>query len=697
MSSMHSEACLTFVRAMRLMSSNLLVSRKPNYRQEYLRILGHMISHCKTVYALEAVVGVLRIWLLGTQRPSTVVPKPTPTVCGRGAAVQQQQQQQEQQQQQQEQQQQQLHIVSEFLTDGEKELFLKKLHQYIMRFRETPTAIPLMSSYLDIVYVLCQSNSEQRTTASSSSSSSHPMKSRRTISRYVSPRHSSSRGRSVSFAVEQQQQHQHDGKSGKRSRSPSVSSRRAVGLVNLLQQPFTSALMSPNPGQREQFFALFVTNLSQRGKLSNTLHRMRTIMEHDWEPVAARFWISLACGCLLSGVPQSRGVSLGGGIEPFESFESCSHNTMERQQQQQQQQQQQRQQRQHDYSGYERSYDRYEQQVGGSATMDTSRLMERQRHFLERTASQSNFQHVVGSLQELSHADASVAIEMWNQVFPAMWDSLNEPEQTQLVNPLGRLLSQSYLRYQLQLPAGQGYKRNIVQTLLKAISKCQTSPLIPPELIKYIGKTFNAWHTSIAILERRLFSMDPSTHPENIASLTNSLQWLYNGLNDEESQNGLRRMTASTSDTLITLDLLAMQQWKQAQERIVQALALHSTTPATPAHALESYQWENDWVTCARELGQWSVLKEYGQSKDDPNTLLDAAWKLPDWSAIKTVFNMPSVVALAECQLPDTKLMLYQIYAAINEGRTVECETLCRQASQLVLQKWQVSILFGPV
>ena len=115
---------------------------------------------------------------------------------------------------------------------------------------------------------------------------------------------------------------------------------------------------------------------------------------------------------------------------------------------------------------------------------------------------------------------------------------------------------------------------------------------------------------------------------------------------------------------------------------------IHSI-PCTSAEPNETSRWEEDWVLCARELGQWNVLKEYGQSRDDPNTLLDACWKLPDWTSVKTAFNMPAVVALAECQLPDTKLMLYQIYAAINEGRTADVEKLCRQANQLVLQKWQ--------
>ena len=83
------------------------------------------------------------------------------------------------------------------------------------------------------------------------------------------------------------------------------------------------------------------------------------------------------------------------------------------------------------------------------------------------------------------------------------------------------------------------------------------------------------------------------------------------------------------------------------------------------------------------------MLMEYGEVQKDPNVQLDAAWKLADWPAVKRMFNMPSVVALAECQLPDCKLMLYQIYVAINEGRTSEVESLCKQGAQLVLQKWQ--------
>ena len=82
-------------------------------------------------------------------------------------------------------------------------------------------------------------------------------------------------------------------------------------------------------------------------------------------------------------------------------------------------------------------------------------------------------------------------------------------------------------------------------------------------------------------------------------------------------------------------------------------------------------------------------MKEYGESMNNPNLVLNAAWKLEDWKSVKNAFNLSSVVALAEIQLPDIQLMLYQIYAAIHEGRTKDVEKLNRQANQFILSTWQ--------
>jgi hypothetical protein len=159
------------------------------------------------------------------------------------------------------------------------------------------------------------------------------------------------------------------------------------------------------------------------------------LQEYDWEPVAARFWICLACGCLLSGIPKQRPVCLSNQVSPFQSFASGT-------------------------GGHGGGHSGGHSGGHGSGTMSMQLFLHRQHTFVQTASSSKTFQNVVGSLQELSHADASVAIEMWHQVFPQMWDSMQEPEQASLVNPLERLLSQSYHRYQLKLPGGHGYGRN---------------------------------------------------------------------------------------------------------------------------------------------------------------------------------------------------------------------------------------------
>ena len=41
----------------------------------------------------------------------------------------------------------------------------------------------------------------------------------------------------------------------------------------------------------------------------------------------------------------------------------------------------------------------------------------------------------------------------------------------------------------------------VSQALLEGISLSQPQPKIPSELIKFLGKTYNAWHIAIPLLE----------------------------------------------------------------------------------------------------------------------------------------------------------------------------------------------------
>jgi hypothetical protein len=50
-----------------------------------------------------------------------------------------------------------------------------------------------------------------------------------------------------------------------------------------------------------------------------------------------------------------------------------------------------------------------------------------------------------------------------------------------------------------------------MQALLEGISLSQPQPKIPPELIKFLGKAFNAWHIAIPLLESHVIIFPDET------------------------------------------------------------------------------------------------------------------------------------------------------------------------------------------
>ena len=51
-----------------------------------------------------------------------------------------------------------------------------------------------------------------------------------------------------------------------------------------------------------------------------------------------------------------------------------------------------------------------------------------------------------------------------------------------------------------------------VQALLEGISLSQPQPKLPSELIKFLGKTYNAWHIAIPLLESHVVLFPHVSH-----------------------------------------------------------------------------------------------------------------------------------------------------------------------------------------
>lgn len=104
-----------------------------------------------------------------------------------------------------------------------------------------------------------------------------------------------------------------------------------------------------------------------------------------------------------------------------------------------------------------------------------------------------------------AQVDPYVAYHLWVLVFPIVWATLAKQQQINLAKPIISLLSKEY--HQRQAMA----RPNVVQALLEGISLSQPQPKIPPELIKFLGKSFNAWHIAIPLLESHVIIFPDET------------------------------------------------------------------------------------------------------------------------------------------------------------------------------------------
>ncbi|KAG5241552.1 FAT domain-containing family protein [Salix suchowensis] len=277
-------------------------------------------------------------------------------------------------------------------------------------------------------------------------------------------------------------------------------------------------------------------------------------------------------------------------------------------------------------------------------------------------------------LRELAHTDANVAYHLWVLVFPIVWGTLHKEEQVSLGKPMITLLSKDYHKKQ------QASRPNVAQALLEGLQLSNPQPRMPSELIKYIGKTYNAWHIALALLESHVMLF------MNETKCSESLAELYRLLNEEDMRCGLWKKRSITAETRAGLSLVQHGYWQHAQSLFYQAMAkatqgtYNNTVPKA-----EMCLWEEQWLYCASQLSQWGALVDFGKSTENYEILLDCLWKLPDWAYMKDH-------VIPKAQVEETpKLRLIQAFFALHDRNTNgigDTESIVGKGVDLALEQW---------
>jgi hypothetical protein len=103
---------------------------------------------------------------------------------------------------------------------------------------------------------------------------------------------------------------------------------------------------------------------------------------------------------------------------------------------------------------------------------------------------------IVDPLSYFAAQDTKLAYDIWASIFPLVWNVLNGRERHDAIKCLISLLAKDY--HSIQVDA----RPNVIQCLLEGISRCTPPIQLPPQLLKYLAKTFNSWHIVLEMLQK---------------------------------------------------------------------------------------------------------------------------------------------------------------------------------------------------
>ncbi|XP_011099839.1 transcription-associated protein 1 isoform X3 [Sesamum indicum] len=415
-----------------------------------------------------------------------------------------------------------------------------------------------------------------------------------------------------------------------------------------VERQYLLGLRAKDPEVRMKFFALYHESL---GKTLFT--RLQYIIQiQDWEALSDVFWLKQGLDLLLAILVEDKPITLAPNsakIPPVLVSGAAP-----------------------DSSGVQpMATDIPEGSDEVPLTLDS--LVLKHAHFLNEM-SKLQVADLIIPLRELAHTDANVAYHLWVLVFPIVWVTLHKEEQVALAKPMIALLSKDYHKKQ------QAHRPNVVQALLEGLQLSHPQPRMPSELIKYIGKTYNAWHIALGLLESHVMLF------LNDTKCSESLAELYRLLNEEDMRCGLWMKRSITAETRAGLSLVQHGYWQRAQSLFYQAMvkATQGTYNNTVPKA-EMCLWEEQWLHAATQLSQWDALSDFGKLVENYEILFDSLWKQPDWAYLKDQ-------VIPKAQLEETpKLRIIQAYFALHEKNTngvPEAENIVGKGVDLALEQW---------
>lgn len=317
---------------------------------------------------------------------------------------------------------------------------------------------------------------------------------------------------------------------------------------------------------------------------------------------------------------------------------------------------------------------------------DVETLVKQHQKFLKEMQD-FDVNNVISAVRQLQYMDDDLTSSLWVDLFPMCWSNLGGTERHDMTKVLVNLLAKDYHGKQAER------RPNVIQALLAGVAKTSSTMKFPPHLIKYLGKTHNAWHTTIEILQQSPAIgrvSDSSKDDQNNRERTlDALAELYDELGEEDMFDGLWRRRCTYSETNVAVSCEQSGMWSQAQNMYENA-QIKARSGVLPFTESEYMLWEDHWILATQKLQQWDILSDLAKHDNNVHLLLECSWRLSDWTAERELLEQ-SLQQVADNPTPRDKVFeafLSLIKSQTNDDRPTDFTRICEEGVQISLRKW---------
>ncbi|KAL9103081.1 MAG: hypothetical protein Q9163_001848 [Psora crenata] len=297
---------------------------------------------------------------------------------------------------------------------------------------------------------------------------------------------------------------------------------------------------------------------------------------------------------------------------------------------------------------------------------------------------------ILEPLCHLQHTDTNVAHQIWVALFTLCWSLLSQDDRRNLEKGMVALLTKDYHQRQLDR------RPNVVQALLEGTVRAKPKCKMPPQVMNYLTRTFDAWYIAAASLEEQAITplLDIALVRE---SNLDAMVEVYAGLQEDDFFYGTWRRRCKFVETNAALSYEQMGMWDKAQQ-LYEAAQIKARTGAIPYSQGEYMLWEDHWLLCAQKLQQWEILQDFAKHENFNDLLLESSWRTnDDWGSAESMDQLGSIIkAVSDAPTPRrtffqafiSLLEFYETAQTTKELNHQEFNRACDESIQLAIRKW---------